>query len=58
MVGSTSLDAALRDDYTGFMQVRSQHLHSLVKALAGINEEAVHEAPPEEMDDSEVDPTQ
>jgi hypothetical protein len=55
LVPESALDAALADDFSGFLELRSQFLHAHVHALTGPvaeNEEAA-----EELDDSDADTT-
>ena len=58
LVPEAALDAALQDHYGAFMQVRSQHLHTIAQSLAGIEHGKFKEASPDEIDDSEGDPTE
>ena len=58
LVPAAALDVALEDDYPTFMQIRSQHLHRIAEALAGIEHGKFDEVSPDQIDDSEVDPTE
>jgi hypothetical protein len=58
LVPEESLDAALNDDYDTFLNIRSTHLHVIAESLSGVNSDGLLEVSPEEIDDSDVDPTE
>ena len=57
-IPESALDAALQDNFEAFINLRSAHLHQIAERLAGVNQEEFIGIPPEEMDDSDVDPTE
>lgn len=58
LIPDAALDAALDDDFDAFINLRSTHLHKIAERLAGIGQNGFIEIPPEEMDDSDMDPTE
>jgi hypothetical protein len=58
LVPAAALIPALADDYGEFMELRSQHLHTMAETLAGIGPGEPHEASPDEIDDTDRDPTE
>lgn len=58
LIPETALDAALEDDFDSFINLRSIYLHEIAEGLAGVGRDGFVETPPEEMDDSDVDPTE
>lgn len=58
LVPETALDAALDDDYSSFLSIRATHLHSIAENLSGVNSDGLQEVSPEEVDDSDFDPTE
>lgn len=58
LVPEAALDAALNDDYDSFLSTRATYLHAIAENLSGVNSEGLIEVSPEEIDDSDVDPTE
>jgi len=58
LVPKAALDAALDDDYDLFLTTRATYLHAIAESLSGVNSDGLTEVSPEEIDDSEVDPTE
>lgn len=58
LIPAAALDAALKDDFEAFINIRSVYLHQIAERLAGVGQDGFVEIPPEEMDDSDVDPTE
>jgi hypothetical protein len=58
LVPEAALDAALNDDYDTFLNIRSTYLHGMAESLSGVNSDGLVEVSPEEIDDSDVDPTE
>jgi hypothetical protein len=59
LIPGGALDAALDDNYEAFMERRSGHLHTFAKSLAGVEHARFDfDTSPDEIDDSEFDPTQ
>lgn len=58
LIPEAALDAALQDDFGAFINLRSVYLHEIAERLAGVGQDGLIEIPPEEMDDSDLDPTE
>lgn len=58
LIPESALDAALNDNFDLFIDIRSTYLHSIAEKLAGITLDGFVKVPPEEIDDSDVDPTE
>jgi hypothetical protein len=57
LIPESAMDAALRDDYEGFMEERASYLHAVAGKLAGLDLTDVG-VDADEVDDSEGDPTE
>jgi len=58
LIPEAALESALNDDFDLFLSIRSTHLHVIAEKLAGVGQDGFIEVPSEEMDDSDVDPTE
>ena len=58
LVPAAAIDAALADDFEQFLNIRATHLHGIAESLAGVNSDGLVEVSPEEIDDTDVDPTE
>jgi hypothetical protein len=59
-VPDAALDAALEDDFESFLRIRSEYLHQRALKLTGVSLTGMpgHQVPAEEVEDSDVDPTE
>ena len=58
LVPENALEAALNNDFETFLNIRATYLHGVAESLASINSDGLVEVSPEEMDDSDLDPTE
>lgn len=58
LVPESALDSALNDDFETFLNIRAAYLHGIAESLSSINSDGLVEVSPEEMDDSDFDPTE
>lgn len=56
LVPESALDAALADDYGAFLKIRAQYVHTVAQTMAGTGYGPA--LPPEEIEDSDDDPTE
>ena len=58
LVPESALEAALNDDFETFLNIRATYLHGIAESLSSVNSDGLVEVSPEEMDDSDFDPTE
>jgi len=58
LVPEAALEAALNDDFGTFLSLRATYLHGIAESLSKVNSDGLVEVSPEEMDDSDFDPTE
>ena len=56
LVPKEALEPAFEDNYDEFLNIRSRYIHKVARALVG--SQVKREIDPEEIDDSDSDPTQ
>ncbi len=57
LIPEAALDAALQDDFSEFVQIRSIHLHQMAERLAGAAQNNYVKVTLLDTDDSDIDPT-